>query len=191
MRTSGVPALIFSAIGIVYYIAERQVPARKAANQRTFAHKQKPDPARLTLGPATKQFPVLENLNLDVNHVRYAPVATVHQHNVSAYNVINEVRRRWRQSAIQVRRNVMQSRAPAGIEHQPDLQSRLPITRKPVLNSESDHGMCAMLAPPSIHNYTLVIIKRRMFPIPLMVVPLLRKRIAPNKHQHRSGNERS
>jgi hypothetical protein len=154
-------------------------------------HKQKPDPARLTLGPAIKQFHAPENLNLDVNHIRYAPVAAVHQHNVPAYNVINKMRRRWRQSANEFNRNGMQSRAPAGIEHQPGLQTRFPIRRQSVLNSKSDHRMCAMLSPPSIHSYALVIVKRRMFAIPLMVVPLLRKRVAPNKHQHRSSNERS
>src|ERR1700678_1271869 len=195
MRTSGVPDFIFSAIWIPYYIAERQYPARKAANQRTFAYKQKPDPARFTLGPAIKQFPAIENLNLDMNHVRYAPVALVYQHNMPADHVVPKVRRWWRQSAIQVRRNVMHSRAPAGIEHESDLQARLPISRQSIFNSESHHRMRAMIAPPSIYNYALMVIERRMLPVPVMFmmlvsVTILRKRIASNKHQHRHGHER-
>jgi hypothetical protein len=173
---------MFSAIWIVHYIAERQYPARKGASRRTSVRKQKPDPARLTLGPATKKFHVLCELDLDVNHVRYAPVAPIYQHNVSAYDVINKVRRWWRQSAIQIGWNFMQSRAPAGIEHESHLQSRFPISRKPVLNSESDNRMLTMLSPPSVHNYAFVIIKCRMLPIPIVVMAFLRKRIAPNKH---------
>jgi hypothetical protein len=191
MRTSGVPDFIFSAIGIAHYIAERQVPARKAASQRTSAHKQKPDPTRLTLGPAIKQFPALDALNFDANHVRHAPVAAVHQHDMPTDDVIGKVRRRWRQSAIKINRNRMQSRAPTSIEHQSGLQTGRPIWRQPVLDAESKDRMCAMFSPPSVHNYVLVIVKRRMFPIPLMVVALLRKRISSNKNQHRSGNQRS
>jgi hypothetical protein len=154
-------------------------------------HKQKPDPARLTLGPAIKQFRAIDALNLDANHVRNAPVAAVHQHDMPADDIISKVWWRWRQSAIKVNRNWMQSRAPTGVEHQTGLQTRRPIWRQPVLNAESKNRMRAMFSPPSVHNYVLVIVKRRMLAIPIVVVAFLRKRISSNKHQHRSGNQRS